>query len=74
MTMHAVYIEEPSGVLFSFLLDGDKTLGWVSKNSLESYTKEELTPEECVGVYHAHKTIIQKAVLSNATGWEAQNQ
>lgn len=66
--MRAEYIEEPPGVLFLFLQEGDKTLGWVSKNSLESYAKEELTPDECVSVYHTHKTIIQKAVLSNATG------
>lgn len=63
--MRAEYIEEPSGVLFLFLQEGDKTLGWVSKSSLESYAKEELTPDGCVSVYHAHKTIIQKAVLSS---------
>lgn len=63
--MRAEYIEEPSGVLFSFLRGGDKALGWVSKSILESYAKEVLTPEGCVGVYHAYKTIIQQEVLSN---------
>ena len=59
--MRAEYIEEPSGVLFSFLRGEDK----VSKSILESYAKEVLTPEGCVGVYHAYKTIIQQEVLSN---------
>lgn len=66
--MRAEYIEEPPGVLFLFLREGDKALGWVSKSFLESYAKEVLSPEECVRMYHTHKTIIQKAVLSNATG------
>lgn len=73
-TLVAKYEDDPPGVVFTFLVSGEKLWGWVSRDRLEVLAGKPLCIQGCIETYHAYKEQIQRFVLQQKSKQESHRE
>lgn len=73
-TLVAKYEDDPPGVVFTFLVSGEKLWGWVPRERLEVLAGKPLSIQGCIDTYYAHKEQIQRFVLRQKSQQESHKE
>ncbi|MGG4604343.1 hypothetical protein ACLPHM_06065 [Paenalcaligenes sp. Me131] len=73
-TLVAKYEDDPPGVVFTFLVSGEKLWGWVARERLEVLAGKPLSIQGCIDTYYAHKEQIQRFVLQQKSQQESHRE
>ncbi|MGG4774876.1 DUF1488 family protein [Paenalcaligenes sp. Me52] len=73
-TLVAKYEDDPPGVVFTFLVSGEKVWGWVPQDKLEVLAGQQLSIQGCIETYHTHRDKIQRFVLKQKQQQESRQE